>query len=666
MFRPERMTSTSIICLRKDVDNTLKALNDFSEFHIEHMNQSENPAEYDLRIRQVEEALTDLEDLKKQLNTEKPALIDIFRSAKPTRIQVTVENWQTLSVLLSQKTNELKQETQILTSSLDTLRKEDDELNHIHDMLSIMDAIDADLVAMEELHLINIVIASVPSNYLLELNKALTGFPIVFNRCYLCKKTDFICLAFPAKYRQNVEKILKTHHGEIFEIPQDFPHNISEATVEATNRINEIEKKKASVSASLQKLGKSNQYELVALTETAENVLTLLHAKKKILQSGRLATLKGFVPKKKLQTLRTKIDSTLKGNSLVFENEVAVSADPPTLVRHNRFVRPFEEITKLYGLPHYDELDPTPIIALTFPLIFGLMFGDIGHGLVLLIGGLLFGFLIKNQSGIKNVCWILAACGLGAIFAGFLFGEFFGLQVFAPIWFNPFDNVLMFLIFSLFVGIIQIMSGLALELIDHALKRNLMDILLTSIPKIAFYAGSVYLIATYQLNFGAWLSGPILFALVPFLVFAFGKTAVFAISKASWRSINIQKDPVTFSERLFESGDLVTRLLSNTMSYTRILALLMAHWALIMATYSIAGLAADGSLLGLVASGVIIVGGNIFVIALEGLIVFIHSLRLHFYEWFSKFYQGTGTPFSPFKQNFVYTEVTLGEKQKNN
>ena len=89
----------------------------------------------------------------------------------------------------------------------------------------------------------------------------------------------------------------------------------------------------------------------------------------------------------------------------------------------------------------------------------------------------------------------------------------------------------------------------------------------------------------------------------------------------------------------------------------------MAHWALILVTYTVAGLVGSASLLGLVLSGIIIVGGNMFVIALEGLIVFIHTLRLHFYEWFSKFYQGNGTEFKAFKQNFVYTEVVFkGER----
>jgi V/A-type H+-transporting ATPase subunit I len=85
-----------------------------------------------------------------------------------------------------------------------------------------------------------------------------------------------------------------------------------------------------------------------------------------------------------------------------------------------------------------------------------------------------------------------------------------------------------------------------------------------------------------------------------------------------------------------------------------------------MVIYVISGLVGSSSAVAVVLSGIVIIGGNLFVIALEGLIVFIHALRLHFYEWFSKFYQGTGVPFEPFKQTFVYTQVELEKSAKEN
>jgi V/A-type H+-transporting ATPase subunit I len=389
-------------------------------------------------------------------------------------------------------------------------------------------------------------------------------------------------------------------------------------------------------------------------------------------QSGRLATVKGFVPQKKFQKLKEKVTELLQGKVIVLKNDVAGSADPPTKVSNNRFVKPFEELTRLYGLPHYDEIDPTPLMAITFPIIFGLMFGDLGHGLVLLFGGLIIGLLIKGNRAIRNVCFIMATCGAAASVAGLVFGEAFGLPLWwGPLWINPTENptvnVFTFLLFSLFVGIIQIISGIVLEMTNFALKHQFADSLLTSVPKISFYIGGIYLIAAYQLNFGAWLSGPILWPLLSFIVLVVGKPLYLKTTKPAGYHGGEHSEQDTLSGRLFEGGDLVTRLLSNTISYSRILALLMAHWALLLVTYTVANLvnpAGSTSVLTFALSGIVVVFGNFFVLALEGLIVFIHTLRLHFYEWFSKFYQGTGSEFSPYKQKFSHTELVLARKEK--
>ncbi len=524
----------------------------------------------------------------------------------------------------------------------------------------------ADLATVEDLKLISVAVASVPHKNFDGLKTALTEFPLILHRRYLTKEADFVFLAMPSKQSPDVEKILKVHHAEIFAIPEDLPHDVAEALGEVNNRLKENAKNKRAVFTSLIKLSQENRNKLASWKETIENILALLNAKRKILESGRLATVEGFVPKKKFPELTEKIHVMLGERAIVLQKEVAKAQDPPTKISNNRFVKPFEEVTKLYGLPHYDELDPTPVMAITFPILFGLMFGDMGHGLLLLVGGLTVGLLVKKNQGIKNVSFIIAACGAAAIVAGALFGEFFGKELFAPLWFSPFNNVFDFLIFSLIVGVIQIMSGIAMEMTNFLLKHNVIDAVLTSIPKIAFYLGAVYVIIVYKLNIGTWFSGPLLLIIIPFILLVIAKPTFVAASNFLSPPIKTQgkvelneEGEGTFTQSLFESGDLVTRLLSNTISYTRILALLMAHWALILVIYTVAGLIGSASILSLVLSGIIIVGGNIFVIALEGLIVFIHTLRLHFYEWFSKFYKGNGTEFKAFKQNFVYTDLVL-------
>jgi V/A-type H+-transporting ATPase subunit I len=661
------MTFTSIICVKKDVESVLEALSSFGEFHIEQAaEESSSLTEYNQSIQLVEDSLTTINELTKQLIEEKPGVLDIFRISQPTKILVTAENWQALSESTRQEVSTLKKEVDGLNASLSSLEEKTTQLNLLKGMLTILGKMEVDLAAIEELKLIHITIASVPRKNFDGLKTALTGFPIILHSCYLTKDSNFVYLAMPNQHREEIEGILKIHHAGIFAIPEGLPHDTSEALKEVNNQIKENTHKEKTFLSSLNKLGKENKNKLVSWHETTENVLALLQAKRKILESGHLATIKGFVPEKKFQELTQKVHEMLGEKVLVVENEAAEVEDPPTKISHGRTITPFEELTKLWGLPHYDEVDPTSIIAITFPLIFGLMFGDVGHGLILLVGGLTLGLLIKKNQTIKNMCWIIAACGASAIIMGMLYGEFFGKALFAPLWFSPFNNILDFLIFSLLVGVIQIVSGLFLDMVNFLLKHNVIDAVLTSIPKIALYLGGVSLIAVYKLNLGLWISGPILLIIVPFLVLAFGKPTYLTLrtfSRPSIESPSKKDEENSLGVRIFESGDFMTRLLSNTISYTRILALLMAHWALLLATYTVAGLIGTASFLALVLSGIIIVGGNVFVMALEGLIVFIHTLRLHFYEWFSKFYQDTGTEFKPFKQNFVYTDVVFKGKQ---
>jgi len=675
MLRPERMTSTSIICVRKDVEPVLEALNNFGEFHIEQTAQDNAGLnEYNQSIQKVEGSLADLNTLTHQLIKEKPSLFGIFKLPQTNRTPVTAENWQTLLEDTNQKILTLKKETDDLNEALSSLQEKTEQLNHIKNMLERLKIMDADLAAIEDLKLIYVAVASVPTKNFSGLETALTGYPIFINRCSITKQESFMCLALPAKHQADIEKILRTYHAEIFHIPKELPHDVNEALKEVNKQTKENTDKEKTISDSLNKLGEENKDNIASLKETSENILTLLQAERKILQSGHLATVRGFVPQKKFQELNEKVTGMLERKVLVLKNEVPDSVDPPTKINHNRFIRPFEELTKLYGLPHYDEVDPTPLMAITFPIIFGLMFGDLGHGLILLFGGLTVGYLIKGNRAMKNVCYIMAACGIGASVAGIVFGEAFGQPLpWGPLWINPTENpsvnVFTFIVFSLFVGVIQITSGIVLEMTNFALKHQYADALLTSGPKIAFYFGGVYLIAAYQLNFGAWLSGPILWPLLAFIVLVVGKPLYLKAKKPAMPHGSEHAEQDTVSGRLFEGGDLVTRLLSNTISYSRILALLMAHWALLLVTYTVAGLvnpAGSTSVLTFALSGVVIVFGNIFVLALEGLIVFIHTLRLHFYEWFSKFYTGTGVEFHPFKQNFLYTKLKLKKTKIEN
>jgi V/A-type H+-transporting ATPase subunit I len=677
MLRPERMTSASIVCVKKDVESILETLNSFGEFHIETSPSEERSiAEYNQSIQQVQQRILDVDGLIKQFVVEKGGLLSIFKASEPKKLAVTADNWQTLLETTSQNITSVKAQVESLEALHAKLKERALELTHLKKVLSNMKSMHADLDAVENLKLIHVSFASLPTKNCASFETAVSELPIYLNRCHICEEECFLAVAAPAKHREEIERVLRTYHADIFEMPQDLPKNVGQAQKEAEERLKENQKRQEKLTEEIKKLGEENRDKLVSWKETAQNILVLLEAEKKILQSGRLATVKGFVPQSRFEELNRTATAKMEGKVLVLKNDVAEheAVEPPTRILHSRWIKPFEEITKLYGLPKYSEVDPTPFIAISFPILFGLMFGDLGHGLVLLIGGSIVGLLIKGNLGIKNVCWIMAACGAAACVAGLLFGEFFGIAfseinpAWGPLWFSPFEgeNVFTFLIFSLFVGIVQIMSGIVIELANYVVKRDYVEALLTAVPQMAFYLGGIYLIVNYQLDFAAWLAGPILVPVIPFAIMVAGKPIFLMVAKPK----NYHVDPEhaeseTFVGRLFEGGDFFTRLLSNTISYSRILALLMAHWALLLVVYQVSEQVIPLGVLGLVLAGLIIVVGNIGVIALEGLIVFIHTLRLHFYEWFSKFYGGTGTEFTPYKQKFEHTTVIFKKNEEH-
>ena len=232
------MTSTSIICVKKDVEPVLEALSSFGEFHIEQTAQDNaGLTEYNQSIQNVEGSLADVNMLISQLVKEKSSPLGIFKLTLPTKIQVTAENWQVLLESTSQKISVLKKEADNLNEALSDMQEKTEQLNLIKDMLGRLSIMGTDLAAMEKLKLIYAAVASMPAKNFSGLETALAGFPIFLNRCSLSKETAFICVALPVKHQAEIEKILRTYHAEVFHIPKELPHDVPEALKEVNKQL---------------------------------------------------------------------------------------------------------------------------------------------------------------------------------------------------------------------------------------------------------------------------------------------------------------------------------------------------------------------------------------------------------------------------------------------
>lgn len=333
----------------------------------------------------------------------------------------------------------------------------------------------------------------------------------------------------------------------------------------------------------------------------------------------------------------------------VDNNHDFTSSTPPTKLKNPPLFRPFEMYIRMYGLPAYNELDPTIFVALTYSFIFGIMFGDVGQGLVLCIGGFLL-YKIKKM----NLAAIISCCGIFSTIFGFLFGSIFGFEdILDPLWLRPglqmsslpfIGRMNTILVITIAFGMGVILLSMILHIINavkaHEITEALFDT--NGVAGLVFY-GSLALIIVLFMT-GKALPASVL------LVIMFGVPLILIALKEPLHNLICHKPElieggkVMFAvQTFFELFEVLLSYLSNTISFVRVGAFAISHAAMMEVVLMLAG-AESGS-----PSLPVIVLGNIFVCGLEGLIVGIQVLRLEYYEMFSRFYKGTGREFKPYR-----------------
>ena len=349
------------------------------------------------------------------------------------------------------------------------------------------------------------------------------------------------------------------------------------------------------------------------------------------------------------------------------EDEEIKAEEPPTLMKIPKLMRPYTTVLNLYGLPRYNELNPLIFIFFSFPLLFGLMFGDVGQGIALVIAGLVFAKIFSDKQGWHNFSLIVFWCGLGAIFGGFLYGEFFGFEfeIFIgatklfPI-FRPFEgNVLDLFKFTIWVGTFQITMGLILRGYNYAIQKRKLYILTEIFPKCGLLWGVWLSIQQFGFDVKYFMSVdflgsfPGLFIISCLMLLIFGTL----IGKAMKLKYLRKKSALGLvGENTMETFETVLSFLSNAISYARIFAMTMVHLGFMLAVRLIAE--QFGKIAGTpIVFGILYAIGNIFVVIIELLLVIIQNVRLHFYEFFSKFYTGGGKQFEPLKYDVRFSKL---------
>ena len=304
---------------------------------------------------------------------------------------------------------------------------------------------------------------------------------------------------------------------------------------------------------------------------------------------------------------------------------------------------------RMYGLPAYNEIDPTIFVALTYAFIFGAMFGDVGQGLLLAVGG----FLLYRFKKI-NLAAIVSCAGIFSTIFGFLFGSIFGFEdVLKPLWLRPVNHMTTIpfigklntvFIVAIAFGMILIVITMIFHIINGLKSKDAEATWFDTngLAGLIFYSAIVLTIILFMT--GHALPAAIVLVImfgIPLILIALKEPLGKLVEK---RADYMPKQKGMFVvQTFFELFEVLLSYFSNTLSFVRIGAFAVSHAAMMEVVLMLAGAENGGS-----PNWIVIILGNLFVCGMEGLIVGIQVLRLEYYEMFSRFYHGTGHEFQPF------------------
>jgi V/A-type H+-transporting ATPase subunit I len=332
--------------------------------------------------------------------------------------------------------------------------------------------------------------------------------------------------------------------------------------------------------------------------------------------------------------------------------EAAEGEEIPVEIENTNAIKPFEVITRLYGMPQHFEVDPTVFLAPFFAIFFGLCLTDAGYGLIILAVSVYF---IRKMQGDKKLMWMLTICSVATVVAGALMGGWFGdsVQKFIPsleplrqrvMWFDPMKYPLRFFTLSLILGYVQIMAGLLIAFL-HDLKRKLYIAALCD-------RLSWLIMLNCVLAFALAKTGKLPSQLGPMFGYAalFSAAVIFLFSQreGGWPA-RLGMGFYNLFSAIFYIGDVL--------SYLRLMALGLVTAGLAMAVNQIAELAYELPFVGFIVALLILVFGHLFNLGINALGAFVHTLRLQYAEFFPKFFVGGGVSFKPLEKNYKHIYI---------
>lgn len=456
----------------------------------------------------------------------------------------------------------------------------------------------------------------------------------------------------PDKLSEKIDAIYASMHFERVFLPDEYEGTPLEAEHVLADRIQALEAQEREAQETVKTILEEKKEELTGAWIRLERFGVNFDVRKlaacTMHASNNFYILCGWMTERDARAFRKEIEEDADTFCILEDNRGNITSTPPTKMKNPGLFKPFEMYVEMYGLPSYNEIDPTVLIGITYSVLFGFMFGDAGQGLCLLIGG----FLLYRLKKVR-LAGIISCCGFFSVIFGLLFGSIFGFEdIIDALWLRPQEAMtdLPFIgrlntvfVVAIAIGMGIILLCMILNIINSVRAHDTEKIWFDTngAAGLVFYAALASVIVLYMsgnpLPATAVL---VVMFLIPLAVMFFKEPLTAMVEKKAKKLHGGVGMFIT--QGIFELFEVLLSYFSNTLSFVRVGAFAVSHAAMMQVVLMLAGAEAGDPNWG------VIIGGNLFVCGMEGLIVGIQVLRLEYYELFSRFYRGSGRAFEPY------------------